>query len=267
MSKPTLWGFGDSFTEGCGIFQRSRSYRVPPYGNVYKNCRFLTQLGRDLGLPVKNCGAGGSSNQSIRETIIENLQYIKEGDTVIIGASVPTRFPLQVTVDGKVDIQSGFIGRIDLFLNNEKHPLQEENIFKVFSREELKVIRDYYLTIFPKQEEVYFKRDIKLFQDFQSYFKTNNIKCILWDYTCWLLFESIENWTKQADFGVVMDGHWSPNGHMGFKEVLLKALKDEVDYVNYRIIVDGRWLEECIPLNEYIPALLTYYDEKVVSLI
>lgn len=252
-----LWGFGDSFTQGIGLF--NDPYNSPfPYGDIYKDCRFLTQLGFELDLEVENRGSVGSSNQTILENIVCNLYHIKKGDVVIIGGSVPSRFPIYVNEYARIDVQPGFIERTKDFILGKIHPSDNDKVFKVFSKEELKVIGDYYLTLFPKQDEVYAKNYERLFTSIQRYFISNGISCTVWDYSCWGLFENIVHWTKGSEFGLVYDDHWSPNAHMLFKEVLVKALSENTLFINSELLSFNKWIEKAKEKHNYIPAKLKY---------
>lgn len=85
-----LWTFGDSFTEAYNPkYEWSRKYiewkgyAPKVYGEVISD---------RLGYELNNKGLGGSSNQTILETVCNCVDNIKPDDLVIVGWSSPIRF-------------------------------------------------------------------------------------------------------------------------------------------------------------------------------
>jgi len=89
----------------------------------------------------------------------------------------------------------------------------------------------------------------------------------MWDDTCWDEFEKITKWTENSEIGSVADGHWSPNGNIIFKEVLLQALNENTLFVNSELLSKTQWVEKAKEKHEYIPALMKFKNKKNNSLI
>lgn len=261
-----LWGFGDSFTAGVGIHNKHDN-GLFPYGNTYQDTIYLTQLGKELNLKVENCANGGNSNGGILHNIIENLKFIGKDDTVIIGCSVESRIPIPMPNNTRINLQYGLANRINEFLAGRKTKPKGDTLFSIFTKSELKTIHDYFYTIFPKLSTPYYDKYIGLFTDIQDLLIKNGTTCLIWDATCWDEFENIENWTKVSEMGQVLDRHWSPNGNMLFKEVLLQALNKNTLFVNSKLLSQTQWIEKAKEKHEYIPALMTFHNKKVASLI
>lgn len=265
MSNRTLWGFGDSFTAGSGIMNLYPN--MFPYENTYSDYIYLSLLGKELDCVVRNCAFGGNSNGGILHTIVANLKNIKKNDIVVIGASVESRLPLPLDGIYKVHLQYGLINRIEEYLTNKITKPTKELIFSVFSKKELSTIRDYYYTIFPKLSKTYYNTYHTMFKDLQDYFMANGITCIIWDSTCWDEAENIEKWSRDAEFGSVADGHWSPNGNLFFKEVLYNALQEGILFISSKDIQENNWKELFEKKNKYIPAKWELTTKKVANLI
>jgi hypothetical protein len=87
-----IWFFGDSNTEGY-----NKSYRWADEYIKWKGYepKFWPEILADnLELPFRNCAKGGSDNYTILDSIIKQINNIKDGDYIIIGWSSITRFRL-----------------------------------------------------------------------------------------------------------------------------------------------------------------------------
>jgi hypothetical protein len=90
-----IWFFGDSNTNGY-----NKSYW---WANAYVKWKgyepnFWPEiLANKLELPFENCSKGGSDNYTILDSIIKQIDNIKDGDYIIIGWSSITRFRLADT--------------------------------------------------------------------------------------------------------------------------------------------------------------------------
>jgi hypothetical protein len=98
----TLWTFGDSFTAPYDpTFEWANKY-IKWKGYIPKV--FPEVMSEELGYDLKNKAVPGSSNQSILEAICDSVDYIKSGDVVIVGWSLPVRFRLVNQYDNWQDI-------------------------------------------------------------------------------------------------------------------------------------------------------------------
>jgi hypothetical protein len=261
-----LWGFGDSFTAGAGIDNKNDKVLFP-YGSTYQDTIYLTQLGKELNLKVINCALLGNSNGGILHNIVQNLKYIEKEDVVVIGTSIESRVPIPLPGHTEVNLQYGIANLINEYLKGAISKPKRGFFFDIFNKNELKTIHDYFYTIFPKLSTPYYDKYIGLFTDIQDLLTKNGNTCLIWDATCWDEFEDIENWTKNSEMGQVLDGHWSPNGNMLFKEILLQALNENTLFVNSELLSQTQWIEKAKEKHEYIPALRTFHNKKVATLI
>ena len=78
-----LFGFGDSFTQGC-------------CDGGYVETPFLDIIGKKLDTQVKNCARWGMSFEDIMATITKHLTVIKKGDVVILGGTTVDRMMFPV---------------------------------------------------------------------------------------------------------------------------------------------------------------------------
>ena len=272
MRLAKLWGFGDSYTAGAGLENKDEPCTFP-YENIYRDTIYLNQLGEELGLEVKNFARNGNSNADILYSIVRNLKNIKKDDVVIIGCTVESRIP--IPLPGRrfgVPLSSGLVDCIDKYIKGTIIEYKDEcsycnDLFKIFTKNELKTIHDYFYTFFPKLSIPYYNRYIELFKDIQDLLIKNGNKCIMWDDTCWDEFEKITKWTENSEIGSVADGHWSPNGNIIFKEVLLQALNENTLFVNSELLSKTQWVEKAKEKHEYIPALMKFKNKKNNSLI
>lgn len=92
----TLWTFGCSYTAeyhpvgAPNVYSNYDKYKVYKGGILPET--WPTLLAKKLNLNVKNKGVGGSSNYFIFNKFIENIDYFKEGDIIIIGWTSLLRF-------------------------------------------------------------------------------------------------------------------------------------------------------------------------------
>lgn len=76
---PTLFGFGDSFTQGVGLEKHIDCYNTEPSQYAWP------QVTADiLGIDVKNLGVGGHANKAIAYDVTRNLHQITSDDIVVI---------------------------------------------------------------------------------------------------------------------------------------------------------------------------------------
>lgn len=90
--KPTLWTFGDSFTEGYNTKYQWAKLYIDWKGYTPKV--YPEIISEKLGLKLNNLGIGGSDNYSIFQSFCDISHKIKRDDFVIFGWSSPLRFRL-----------------------------------------------------------------------------------------------------------------------------------------------------------------------------
>lgn len=203
----TLWTFGDSFTfgHGCRI-----DGPLPEYCKNYKkelDDIWPNHLGKMLNLKVKNFGKSGASNDFIIDSIIDNWNYFKENDFIIIGITYHNRFDVPLNNE-----------MMSIFPNMKLSDRQKE----LYKKEEIEAIINfqYYFS----NDELYKNRYLKRLNFLDKILKEKKINTFLWEVRDKLYsnnsFETITNATN----GKINDGHLSFKGHIDFANVLYKKL-------------------------------------------
>jgi len=202
MSK--LWTFGDSFTEFYNPkydwskkYIEWKGYTPKVYGEV---------IAEELGYELVNKGLGGSSNQTILETVCEYSNQINPNDMVIIGWSSPIRFRL-------VDEYGKWQHLIPHML------LPFEKMGNVSSESILEILENRYHKKYCEEVESWVKLiDIA--------FKDNQV--IHWKYHIEKInvhtITNLESVHKETN-GLIDDGHYSERGQLGVAEELINIIK------------------------------------------
>lgn len=199
----TIWAFGDSFTfcEGC----RSDGF-LPEYYYNYKkegDDNWPNHLSKLLNLEVKNFGKCGASNDYIIDSIIDNWDFIKEGDYVVIGITWYDRF--DIPINDKlmhVGVNSGI-----------------DKLFSLDEEEKLKTIINFQYHF--ANHELYKKRHLKRFDFLSKLLKEKNINIFVWNVkTLWRRFEEITKATNNQ----IPDAHWSFKGNKDFADMIYKKI-------------------------------------------
>ena len=204
-----LWAFGDSYTYGAGCIPYEYE-RNPKYLHNYKkegDDIWPNHLGKMLNLEVKNFGKPGVSNDYIIDSIIDQWDFIKENDYVIIGVTYHNRF----------DAPSKFSKALSTIFWEVK----DLDNFEDFDREEMSALINfqYYFA----SHELYKKRHLKRINFLLKALKEKNIKTFIWyvDYILYTTkFEKIANATN----GEIDDWHFSFKGHRNFADMVYKKL-------------------------------------------
>lgn len=201
--EPTLWTFGDSFTEGYNPkYEWSRKYiewkgyTPKVYGEVISD---------RLGYKLINKGLGGSSNHTILETICNSINDVKPGDLVIVGWSSPIRFRI---VDERDEWQHMIP---HMSFNFEKMAnVRVESI--------VDILENRYSIKYSKEVESWVKLINK---------SLSECKVIHWKYHRDDLNVNIitdkESVQKETD-GLIKDGHFGENGQIEVANELLKII-------------------------------------------
>lgn len=199
-----LWTFGDSFTESYNPnydwskkYIEWKGYKPKVYGEI---------IAEKLGYKFTNLGLGGSSNQTILETICNNVHKIKPNDLVIIGWSSPIRFRI--------------VNEYGFWRHMIPHTLFEfEKIGNVKVESILDILENRY--------------HIKYCKEIESWIKLINKSLIECDVIHWKYH--IENvdvhmiTDKESIFketgGLINDGHYSENGQLDVAKELIEIFK------------------------------------------
>ena len=208
----TLWTFGDSFTFGAGC-RRDGPVYLPTgpsteYYDNYKNNLddiFPELLGKMLNLQVKNFGCSAVSNDYIIDSIIDNWDYIKEGDCVII----------QITWHGRFDIP--YDGKLESPYFYEDYL----NGFPLYKKEEIETIINFQYHF--ANNKLYKFRYLKRLNFLYKLLKEKKVKTHLWnvvEFTNSNKFEKIFDATN----GKIGDDHWSFKGHRKFADMMYKKI-------------------------------------------
>ena len=132
--NPKLYTFGDSHTQTFKSHLEANINWAKEYtdyiGEIPKTYNEI--LSDEMSVELINFGRGGSSNQTIFETFIDNHKNIKPNDIVIFGWTSTNRFRLSDNVNNFVDV-----------LPNPLHPTQNDDVSKQ-SAYEIAINRDSY---------------------------------------------------------------------------------------------------------------------------
>jgi hypothetical protein len=202
MSK--LWTFGDSFTEFYNPkYDWSKRYiewkgYVPKvYGEV---------IAEELDYELVNKGLGGSSNQTILETICNHVNQIEPDDLVIIGWSSPIRFRV-------VDEHNEWQHMIPHM------SFKFEKIGGISLESIVEILENRY--------------HIKYCEEVESWIKLINkslpeCNVIHWKYHIEKInvhtINNLEDVHKETD-GLIKDGHYSERGQLGVAKELINIIK------------------------------------------
>lgn len=203
----TLWTFGDSFTFGHGC---RLDGPLPEYYQNYKkegDDIWPNHLGKMLNLKIKNFGKCGASNDFIIDCIIDQSDFIKEGDCVIIS----------VTYHHRYDAPSKYSKALSTIFWD----LEDLGNFSGSDREEMETLVNFQYHF--ANNELYKKRHLKRINFLNKILKQKKINTFIWDVEymqCSTRFEKIANATE----GKLDDWHFSFKGHKNFADMVYKKL-------------------------------------------
>lgn len=205
----TLWTFGDSFTESynskyewANQYIQWKGYTPKVYGEMISD---------KLGIEYKNKGLGGNSNYDIFESICKSIDFIKDGDIIIVGWANILRFRL-----------------VDTTINGDRWQSIQPSYNKLKNISENTVNE---ILINRSNTELY-RQEIENWMKLLRYtFKNNTILFWSWSGRDWgLVNDGYEN-IRYETGGKVDDSHWSENGHREFTELILPELETKT-YIN-----------------------------------
>lgn len=203
----TLWTFGDSFTFGHGCRLNGP---LPEYCRDYKTESddvWPNHLGNILNTDVKNFGKCGASNDFIIDCIIDQWNFIKENDVVIIGITYHNRFDAPSKYSSSLSTIFWELKDLDNFPDDEKEQMETLINFQ------------YYFA----SNELYKKRHLKRYNFLIKILNEKNIKTFIWDVEYMqhtTRFEKIANATN----GEIDDWHFSFKGHRDFADMVYKKV-------------------------------------------
>ena len=203
----TLWTFGDSFTFGHGCRPDG------PLSEYYHNYKIETDdiwpnhLGKKINAEVKNFGKCGASNDFIIDCIIDQWNFIKEDDVVIIGVTYHSRF--DVPLKNRTVLSTIYWGFEDLseFEGEEREHMETLVNFQ------------YYFA----NHELYKKRHLKRYNFLNKLLNEKKVTTFIWDveyYQHTTRFEKIATATN----GKIDDWHFSFKGHEDFSDMVYKKV-------------------------------------------
>ena len=218
------WFFGDSFTAGweqsnidIGLFTGQEEYFVNFLNGNGK--RWTEIVAENFNCQHMNLGKGGSCNEDILFSIIDNLQFIKPGDTVIISNSHELRFQIP-KYDGEqiITFNSGRIQEVGL-QDYHRDFVKDEKFLKT-------TLVDYAYETRYKHSMLWRNYFLKRFEKLQHYFLSNNIRPYFWHFDMWMYDSQPYMWHRIAEHtnGKIQDIHFSQLGHEKFSEYFLNNL-------------------------------------------
>jgi len=205
-----IWIFGDSFS--ADLMDKGVIGWTIPYikwkGYVPKT--FPKILSKELNLPIMNLAQGGIGNDTIFETIYNNIQHIQKNDVIIIGWSSIARF--RYTVKNK-DKWYNVVPNCHLLGKDEMDSISQNTI------DEILINRTH--TLYKKESEDRVNFINWLFKDMKivQWSSVNDISNVLYASNEYEI-ERINIETKN----VINDPHYSENGNIKLSEILLNEL-------------------------------------------
>lgn len=201
------WFFGDSFTAGVNATPGLPYYEWAGGGETFSKL-----LCRDFNVEEINKGLPGKCNNSIINSIIENLKSIKKGDLVVISNTSPVRDLVPVSTDYRSHEDYKFGLTSQKLFNSSQHEesigYNDKDVNFTLTEYALKVRAPY-----TSEWNAYYRN---IYVNFVKYFITIGCNAIFWDYSVWsedeeigTAFETIVDATK----GEIFDLHWSFKGH------------------------------------------------------
>ena len=203
-----LWIFGDSFSSYNGHFPTDDYYKYKGDGD---GAWFEHLLENYKTYSLELHSYGGSSNDTIFDTIVNNFNLIKPNDRVIIGMTFNNRVSAPLTQNGPL---------IDYHHN--KPIIQHE-----FTENQINIL-DRFIVEFRFYNNLnggYKKQSLMRFNFLKNILINYiNVKsCLIWD----VHVEGNEYETiRTATDGTINDGHWSFRGHYDFYKWVLNKLRE-----------------------------------------
>jgi hypothetical protein len=217
--KNTLWAFGDSMTfgHGCNVDCKSNTrLEYLPYkkegDDIWSN-----HLSKLLNYDVINLGKNGASNDYIFGSMIDNFDYINEGDIVIIN----------MTLHGRIEVPIGdeIVNALSSYENEMKIRGYDSGGDR---QEKIETIINFQYHF--SNHQFYKDRHIKRFNFIKN--RLLNEKKVKYVYLWSLeevdsgLYSSFETIHKATN-GAVNDTHFSFNGHLNFAHFLYNTVRDK----------------------------------------
>lgn len=223
-TKNKLWIFGDSYSAGAGCGP-SESYYIA----TTPQKKWAEILADKFGYEMIMKARGGISTIEIIDSIISNLSYIKNGDCIIVGDSVPTRL---IGVSQKKK-----------FIDNLTRPLVTFNNDVLFEPEGVNKDIFYEYDIQPENLETYvdyvYSFVYKYMEDWETFYRNQilnifkdlkqkrGIECYFWSCRIWNIEERYETITQDTK-GKIRDEHWSWNGHIQMADYMSNRLHNKI---------------------------------------
>lgn len=215
MENNTLWTFGDSYTFGFACREDCPSGKASKYIDNYKKEKddiWPNLLSNDLNFNLQNLGRNSYCNYDIIESIIDNIESIKQNDIVVIFKTIPHRLKHPLNDKWK------FIANDTLWECYKNNKGNED-----FTKEQVQSIVPYY-TEFSKQPAVKNRQD-KIFNYLIDRIKNDKKAKVIVEEVFGLQsnikYETINEHTN----GEIYDFHFSFNGHLSFYKYIKSKLK------------------------------------------
>ena len=199
--KRNGWFFGDSFTYGYGCRPSYEYYKFTRnrIGKIW-----TTIVSEHLELEEKNMGVNGASNPCIINTIIENIKYIKKGDYVFIGNTLPMRIQIPDIIDNNI-----------FSINNCKYK---------WNPEEYRVIYEYTTMFIIPFEDMWKQYYTNQYLNLKTIIRDKGANVLFWRYSKWDEYEIIKDETDNK----IDDPHWTWDSHRKMADWVLSNLKSDI---------------------------------------
>ena len=220
---PTLWTFGDSFTDEFGyiddgryVYRDDREKKYLKYKKPGDDI-WVNHLGKKLNYEIKNFGQYGSSNERIIDSIFENILNFNIEDVVIFSRTFDSRFDIPDTKTSKKFKT----------IHGEALSFIEKNMKSIYDIEdklELQTILNYGVLFM--DNNLYKKRYDLRFKTLEKLIKPMVKKVIYWevDSNFRRSFEKIKEHTNYE----INDPHFSFEGHKQISEYFYSQIDNKI---------------------------------------
>jgi uncharacterized protein (UPF0297 family) len=204
--KKNGWFFGDSFTWGQGCHPNDEYYKYT-INNIGK--RWTELVSENLNIIENNLGRKGASNPFIINQIITNIKYIKNGDYVFIGNTLPIRTIVPHMKEKRIISLTS-----EIYVRNTKW----------YDSEHRTTLLDYIHRFILPFEDVWDEYYINQYLNLKSIIRDKGANVLFWKHNKWHDYETIQQETNNQ----IDDGHWTWDSHIKMSEWILGNLKSDI---------------------------------------
>lgn len=225
----TLWTFGDSFTFGFGCREDCPGHITNEYLKYKKEGDDIwpNHLGKLLNCNVKNLGKNAMSNDYIFDKILENFDYIKENDFVVIQKTFHGR--IEIPFKNKIYKTFAHYEGAKIDSNTHTNDIWVNEQFSDLTNEIIETIINY--QYYFSNEKFYKDRNNMRFEFIKNrLINEKKVKfCYIWgleeDVKFYYTFQHIMQHTNKK----IVDTHFSFKGHLDFAHYIYNTINNNVN--------------------------------------